>query len=112
MRFRKSVTIVASARISSTSDSSKADRWRTGRIQLSNGNRGANGARATKPPASAMRRRRSRRSCRTTSHQTQRSFICQYIAEPASSSVTMIGMMGVAISCECGCSSDAPAASP
>ena len=35
-----------------------------------------------------------------------------FTAEPASSSDTMIGMIGVAMSCECGCSSEAPAASP
>ena len=69
-------------------------------------------ASATKSEDSRTSRPRPRRSWRIMSHQTHRSLRSKYWAEPASSSATMIGMIGVAMSCECGCSSEAPAASP
>src|SRR2546422_147246 len=112
MRRRTSPSVPATPRSSSSVDSSNAARWCTGRIHVSNGNRGANGASATKSGDSSTSRPRPRRSWRIMSHQTHRSLRSKYWAEPASSSATMIGMIGVAMSCECGCSSEAPAASP
>src|SRR2546430_4005945 len=71
IRRKKSPRSPASPRSSSAPDSSKAARWTAGRIHVSNGKRGANGASATKPPASTIARRPPRRSWRRMSHHTR-----------------------------------------
>src|SRR5438034_7174046 len=73
IRRRKSLRSPASPCSSSTPDSSNPARWTAGRIHVSNGKRGANGASATKPPASTIVRRRPRRSWCRMSHHTHRS---------------------------------------
>src|SRR2546430_11498836 len=73
IRRRKPLKSAARFRSSSTPDSSKAARWTVGRIHVSNGKRGANGASARKPLASTIVRRPPRRSWRWMSHHTQRS---------------------------------------
>src|SRR2546428_261485 len=54
IRRRKSLRSPASPCSSSTPDSSNPARWTAGRIHVSKGKRGANGASATKPPASTI----------------------------------------------------------
>ena len=76
------------------------------------GTRGANGARAMKPSCSSTTRSPPRHSWRTMSHQMHRCLIRKCWSPPASSSSTIIGTIGVAMSWECVCSSDGPAGSP
>src|SRR5512140_1803719 len=91
---------------------SNADSCDFGKIQVSNGNRGAYGASVTKFSFSATTRDPPSISCRIMSQNTHRSLYRKYCLAPSNSCVTLIGRIGSAINCEWECSSEAPAASP
>src|SRR5215472_1373343 len=91
---------------------SNADSCDFGRIQVSNGKRGAYGASVTKFSFSATTRVPLSISWRMMSQNTHLSLYRKYCFAPSNSCVTLIGRIGNAINCECECSSEAPAASP
>src|SRR3954462_11727531 len=91
---------------------SNADSCVLGMIQVSNGKRGAYGAKVMKFSFSATTRIPLSISCRMMSQNTHRSLYKKYCLAPSSSCTTLIGRMGSAINWECECSRDAPAASP
>src|ERR1700689_376518 len=78
---------------------SNADSCCFGRIQVSNGNRGAYGAIVKKFSFSATTRLPFSVSCRIISQKTQRSLYRKYCFAPSISCTTLMGKIGSAINC-------------